>query len=107
MSFSGNARLLFLVVGLSLYSTLCCTAQSAHDCSRIITPEEKKGNGWTSFRNARVITVDLSKGILGIEIEGKHLAIYFNDRTEICNQGKPGTMRDVKKGDQVSGFTTR
>src|ERR1700731_2742945 len=97
-------KTLFLFVVLSGYLIVSCIAQAVPDCSRIITNAEIAKNGWTSFRDGQVISIDPTGGVLGVKLNGKNIAVHVTDSTEICNRGKPGKLRDVKVGDRVGGF---
>lgn len=85
-------------------ATVPAYAQADLDCSRIITPEEKKKNSWTSFNDLSVKRIDLVKRELGVELDGKTYTMYFTDSTEVCNHGKHGTLRDLKVGNKINGF---
>ncbi len=98
-------RAFFLILVPLLHPTILCTAQSLPDCSRIITTAESKGNGWTGFHDARVTSIDLSGGLLGVELNGKRCAVYFTNSTEVCSGGKHVTIRDLKIGEKIGGFT--
>jgi hypothetical protein len=102
---SGYATTLLLVVGASLYSGLPCTAGPARDCSTIVTNAEIAKNGWISFHHGKVISIDLARKLLAVEIDGEKYGIYFTDSTEFCNRGKAGALRDIKTGDRIGGFT--
>jgi len=94
---------LFVIV-----SSLSLSAVGAHgstDCMRMISTAEKKQNGWTSFGDARVTSIDLKGNALGVELEGRQQSIYFTRGTEVCHEGKPGTLRDLRVGDRLGGFT--
>jgi hypothetical protein len=79
--------------------------QTLPGCSEIVTPEEIRKNDWISFRNGRVRRIDLAGGLLAVDLYGRHYGIYFNGSTQICHAGKPGTLRDLKVGDTIGGFT--
>jgi hypothetical protein len=79
--------------------------QTRPECSEIVTPEEIRNNDWISFHNGRVRGIDLAGGLLAVDLYGRHYGIYFNGSTQICHAGKPGTLRDLKVGDTVGGFT--
>jgi hypothetical protein len=93
----------FLVLGSLLPTRVCWGA--VPDCSRIVTPEERERNNWISFQDARVLSISLPGKVLVVELYGKKYAIRFTDTTEVCNGGKPGTLRDLKVGDRIGGFT--
>jgi len=97
-----TAPILFLAG--CLLGPAASSAQTISDCSRIITPAEKRKNGWISFRG-QATAIDLANGVVGIEMSGKPYLLYFTVDTLICNRGKPGTLRDLKIGDWIGGMT--
>jgi hypothetical protein len=40
-----------------------------------------------------------------VDLDGKHYGIYFNAETQICRGGKPGTIKQIRVGERVGGFT--
>jgi hypothetical protein len=71
----------------------------------VVSPEEIRKNDWISFHDGRVLRIDLKGGLLAVDFEGKHYGIYFNGNTEICHGSQPGSLRDLKVGDTIGGFT--
>ena len=101
-AFSGT---FVLVAGSLLQPTAGRAASTVPDCAGIISAEEIRRNDYISFHDGRVRRIDLKEGLLALDLDGKHYGIYFNANTQICNAGKPGTLRDLKVGDKINGFT--
>ena len=80
-------------------------AQRTPDCGRIITTAEMQRDGWNGFHNGQVTNIDLAKGVLIMKYDNKLQTLYITDATEVCNAGKPGSLRDLKVGDKIGGAT--
>ena len=96
--------LIFCAVSL-LQPLTVRSAQKLPGCLDIVTPEDIRKNDWISFQNGRVLRIDRANGLLAVELDGVHYGIHFDSSTLICHAGKPGTLRELKVGDRIGGFT--
>ena len=94
-----------LIVGFLLLPTSGFSARPVISCSGFISDEDVRRNGWISFHDGRVLRIDLTNGLLAVDLQSKHYGIYFNGETQICRGGKPGTIRQIQVGERVGGFT--
>ena len=94
-----------LIVGLLLLPTSGFCARAVISCSGFISDEDVRRNGWISFHDGQVLRIDLAQGLLAVDLDGKHYGIYLNAETQICREGKSGTIKQIQVGDRVGGYT--
>jgi hypothetical protein len=92
--------------GLLFNGAASCRGQGLpENCAGTVTGREMKQRGWIGFRDGRVTEIDLRDGVLAMEKDGRKFSIYFNGGTQVCHSDKPATIRDIKVGDRIGGYT--
>jgi hypothetical protein len=95
-----------LLFGLLQVASAAATEQPPFDsCLGFLSLKKIREHNWIPFGTGKILFVDLAARMVAVDVKGKHYAIFVAHDTELCCEGKPGTMKQMEAGDPIRGVT--
>jgi len=105
-AFVYSAVLAFVLFGLFQMAPAAATERPPFDtCLSSLSLKKISEHNWTPFVTGKILSVDLASRMVAVDVKGKHYAIFVVHDTELCCEGKPGTMQQMHAGDPIRGVT--
>ena len=110
---SYTRRMLFTRLGIAVaWVSVCCASISAAErppfdsCMGFMSLKKMSEHNWTPFEG-KILSVNFASRTVEVGTSQKpySFTIFVVHDTELCCEGKPGTMQQIKAGDAIRGLT--